>query len=243
MKENIKFNKEKLSNIVNESVSKVINEISINAKKRNVKNAIDTYKRGRSGYNGIKTFGILSAENPDSIPTDAKTNKKNMKFLSQSLKSAHYVFVKQRGHFGGNDEMSYFIFNISLETLKSYAGNYEQTSFFYCELINVNNESKVKSSYYQKQDTTLPYNIRTNPYVLIESTTDWLDASEEEDYSIIGNTFKYTIPLKYFSSFNESVLKRIKDYNIAESTINESIHQIGIHPWYLRSALYNGIKI
>ena len=45
-------------------IQEVINEISINAKRRNEKNAINTFKKGVAGYNGIRTFGIVSAENP-----------------------------------------------------------------------------------------------------------------------------------------------------------------------------------
>ncbi|MDE5888708.1 MAG: hypothetical protein K2H20_01675, partial [Bacilli bacterium] len=106
---NIKIGKSNLKNIIQESIKETLNEISINAKKRNVDNAINIFTKGKSGYNCIKTFGIVSAENPDSQPTDNKTNKKNMHSFSQSLKSSHYVFVRQRGHFGGNDESSYFI--------------------------------------------------------------------------------------------------------------------------------------
>lgn len=222
------------------AIKNVLNEKSINAKKRDIQNAIDTFTKGKSGYNNIKTFGIVTAENPDSMEISRTDNKKRMRTLSNSLKSAHYIFVKQKGHFGGNNEYSYFIFNISLDTLIYYAGLYQQTSFFYCEL----KDNKVISHYYEKEDTTKPYNKITNPYVLIESSDEYIDASNEEDYSEIGGKFRYTIPLKYFEDIDNKIsdnLKRLDERYTPDTIIQQSIECVGQHSWYLRQKIYKGI--
>lgn len=217
-----------------------VDELTKHEKARNVKNAINTYKKGLSGYNGIKSFGILSAENPDSQPVPRNVNKKNMKSLSDSLKTGHYPFVRQRGHFGGNDEWSYFIFNITLETLIYYAAEYEQTSFFYCTLEN----GTVKNDYYQKHDITKPFDRKHNPYVFIESYNGYMDATDAEDYSIIGKDFKYTIPLKCFETVDRMIkhnLEDLRENKHMNLDIDHAFTAVGQTAWYHRAALYKGI--
>ena len=220
-------------------IQEAINEISINAKRRNEKNAINTFKKGVAGYNGIRTFGIVSAENPNSIAAPRQINKKLTKTFAKSLSDAHYAFVKQRGHFGGNDELSYFIFNIKLYTLKYYAGLYEQTSFFYCYL----EDGKVISDYWQKAHNGEPYNEKTNPYVMLEKTDNWVDASNEEQYSIIGNRFKYTIPLKIFENVNNIINTNSKKFinEDFESVMQMANECIGENAWNYRNKLYKGL--
>ena len=113
------------------SIQEFVNEASINAKKRNIDIAKKMFLNGRS-YNNIMNFAIISGENPDSKKDTAANNKKNMKTLSDILKKEHYTFVRQDGHFGGNAEHSYIIFNITQEIAARLSGKFEQTSFFYC---------------------------------------------------------------------------------------------------------------
>lgn len=215
------------------------NEISINAKRSNEKNAINTFKKGVAGYNGIRTFGIVSAEIPNSIEAPRQINKKLTKTFAKSLSDAHYAFVKQRGHFGGSNELSYFIFNIKLDTLKYYAGLHEQTSFFYCYL----EDGKVISEYWQKAHNGEPYDKKTNPYVMLEKTDNWVDASNEEQYSIIGNRCKYTIPLKIFENVNNIIKTNSKKFinEDFESVMQMANECIGENAWNYRNKLYKGL--
>ena len=214
-----------------------INEASINAKKRNIRNAIDVYKRKRKGFNGVRTFGVLTSENPDSMKVSNKENKKRLKSLSNYLKSANYVFVKQEGHFGGNDENSYFVFNIGLDTLKYYAGLFEQTSFIFGKFDG----EEVVSYYYEKEDISKPYSKRLNDYIEKDKTTSFVDASDDSDYSIIGNKFKYRLPFSIFESVSDSIfnsfnnIDRKEDINyILEFTIN----RVGSSPYNYRKKIY-----
>ena len=109
----------------------VITETSRNEKQRNLDISKKMFINGKS-YNNIMSFAILSAENPDSKEDTAANNKKHMKKLSDLLKRDHYTFVRQDGHFEGNVEHSYIIFNITAEATAKLAGKFEQTSFFYC---------------------------------------------------------------------------------------------------------------
>lgn len=215
----------------------LISEASINIKSRNINNAINLIKHGKSGFNNIKTFGIVTAMNPDSIQTSAKENKRNMNLLSKCLKDSHYPFIRQKGHFGGNNEYSYFIFNIKLNTLIYYAAKFEQTSFFFCELKN----NKVINHYYEKQDTSKSFHKKYNPYILIETTSGYIDAADSENYSELGGKFKYTIPLKYFDTVNEQISENLKYFNNDSSIIEKTMNQVGIHPWYVQQKLYKNL--
>lgn len=215
-----------------------INEASINAKKRNIRNAIDVYKKGRSGFNGVKTFGVLTSENPDSMKISNRDNKKNLKVLSNYLKSANYIFVKQKGYFAGNVENSYFIFNIGLETLKYYAGLFEQTSFIYGELKN----EEVISYYYEKKEIDKSFSKRFNPYIEKDKVVSFVDATDSLDYSIIGKDFKYRLPFSIFESVSENIYNKFNEsMSIQEmnSIIDLTINGVGETPHNYRKKIYS----
>ena len=90
-----------LNEIVNKTVSKVINELSISQKKRNDKNAENFFRKLKGGFNGIKSIVIMTAENPDSTVAPRPFNKKANSSLLDDLKSMRYVFVPSMGRFDG----------------------------------------------------------------------------------------------------------------------------------------------
>lgn len=215
-----------------------INEASINAKKRNVRNAIDVYKRIKSGFNGVKTFGVLTSENPDSMKISNRDNKKNLKALSNYLKSANYIFVKQKGYFAGNVENSYFIFNIGLDTLKYYAGLFEQTSFIYGEMKN----EEVISYYYEKSEIDKSYSKRLNPYIEKDKVVSYVDAADSLDYSIIGKDFKYRLPFSIFESVSDKIYDNLNenmDVQEMNKIIDLSINGVGQTPYNYRKKMYS----
>ena len=237
MKQTIRLTERKLRDMIHEAVNEALSENSINAKKRNVNNAIDVFKKGKNGYNNIKTFGIVTAENADSQEQPRSVN--NMKNLSDSLKSAHYAFVRQKGHFGGNDEWSYYIFNISLNTLAHYAGMYEQTSFIFSEI----NDNEVISHYYEKQDINAPYNKKHNLYILKDTANGYIDAADAENYSEIGGKFRYSIPFSIFESVNEKIEENLSLINEdKEFAIDFGMNGVGMSPMFMRQRIYNGVS-
>lgn len=187
-----------------------IDEFTRHKKHRLVKNAIGTFM-GKNG--GIKNFTILTSENPDSKELSYKENRELFADLKKSLKSGRYVWVEQKGHFGGNDEHSLYILNMPLNadgypaTSAYYAGKYEQTSFIYGTVI----DGELHSFYYAKKDTNAKYDKVRNPYVLVEETVGVNDASNAEDYSVIGKNFKYTLPFKIFEDVSEQIVQKIKN--------------------------------
>lgn len=124
----IEVSEQDIKNMTLSAVTEIIN------RQRNINNAQNVFIKGKPGYNGITHFGVITAENPDSTKASVSDNKKYQSMLAKSLKSGHYIWVWQKGHFGGNDEHSMFVFNISVDALAYYSGKYQQTSFIYGEL-------------------------------------------------------------------------------------------------------------
>ena len=51
-------------------------------RQRTRKNIINTFKKGKRGYNAIKTFAVFTAENPDSQSATSGFNKKTKPFTA-----------------------------------------------------------------------------------------------------------------------------------------------------------------
>lgn len=201
----------------------IISEASKNEKRRNLDISKKMFINGKS-YNNIMCFAILSAENPDSR-SDISTadNKKFMKDLSNLLKRDHYTFVRQDGHYEGNIEHSYIIFNITQEVAARLAGRYQQTSFFYCY---PDDNGNIVNEYWEKQDRTQPYNSVKNPYIFINKTTKVHNEKDAEDfYSIIDKDYKYSIDTSVFIKANAALQESIdnlrQEFNLIEESNDE----------------------
>lgn len=206
----------------------VITEASRNEKRRNLDISKKMFINGKS-YNNIMSFAILSAENPDSR-SDISTadNKKFMKDLSSLLKRDHYTFVRQDGHFEGNVEHSYIIFNITVEATAKLAGKFEQTSFFYCY---PDGNGNMVNEYWVKQDTKQPYNSVKNPYIFINKTTKVNNEKDAEDfYSIIDKDYKYSIDPSVFvkadTALHESIENLRSEFNLIEESNDDILNCI-----------------
>lgn len=224
----------------------ILNESTPHEKQRNIKNSIDFLTKSKHGWNNIRTFGIITAENPDSKFVSKKQNNTLMKQFKKGLKQSGYIWVEQEGKFNGNVETSLFIFNINLDTLIYYAGKYEQSSFFFGELVNDGYNQKTKSSYYEKRNQNIPYDKGSNPYDLIESTTNVLNLSDDNpnEYSTIGGKFKYTFPLKYFGYVDESINENLQKYffNRLGDFVDTSINGTGYYSLAVRHRVNYGIN-
>ena len=223
-----------------------INEISINAKKRNEKNVEDAYREKKAGYNGIHYIAVFSAENPDSVQATNSVNKKATHSLSKDLKAARYPIIPATGKFGGNVEHSYAIINIGLDACKYFCGKYQQTSFVYTTIID---GEKVHSEYYEKLDATKPYNKTTNPYVVKDFADGFTDMSDADDFfTVIGKGFKYQIPFPTMTEASATIIGNFlceENSKFMNGTLNEvvefSTNGVGLPPVFRRNLLYKGL--
>lgn len=239
-----------INNVINEYVKNVdLNEESPHQKHRIYKNVEQFFKQRTGGYNGIHTIVVLTAENPDSEQATNKFNKKARRSLLSDIKNGGYTYVPAIGKFG-NTERPYAVFNMSVNTAMILCGKYQQTSFVYSKLEE---DGTIHSEYYEKIDTTLPFNKEKNNYVKKDECDTWEDMSDAEDYfTIIGNKFKYSIPFQIFNTVNETIYKNLSRAIIFErkngnKTINENklldftINCVGLSPYLWRKSLTKGL--
>lgn len=239
------MNNKRIREIIRENISRVISESSINAKKRAHKNIINAFKKGKSGYHAIRTIAVFTSENPDSITAPNDVNRKNLKSLHKSLKSANYVSVPSIGQWEGQKEHPYTVINISRESAARYCGQYQQTSFVFYELED---DSSVKCEYWEKEEPTLPYDPHKNNYVKKGETKEIIETPNSDDnFSQIGKDFKYSA---VFENINESICRNINamkekgfssSNNTFESIIDFSINRKGQAPHIYRGLLYKGL--
>ena len=78
----------------------------------------------------IKTFAILTAENPMGEPTSAQENNVRMGKLRADLKMLGLQYIKVTGSYG-TIEHSLMIVNIPYADAETLAGNYMQESFIF----------------------------------------------------------------------------------------------------------------
>lgn len=248
MRQKIVLTENRLKHIIQEVIDNTLNELSISQKKRNVKDFENAFRKGNRGFNAIKTIVVFTSENPDSQPTSPQVNKKLRKRLLTNIKQGGYAFVPAIGQFG-NAEHPYAVFNMSVDTAKILSGKYQQTSFVYSQL---NDDGSIHSEYWEKADTTMPYDKNTNDYVVKDQSDEWDDMSDAEDcFTIVGKKFKYSIPFKIFENIRNKIANNAiklveQERKEWKSTINEdrlissTIYQVGISPYLWRKALTNG---
>ena len=239
------MNNKRLEEIIRESISHVISEDSKNAIKRIQKNIINAFKKGKSGYHGIRTIAVFTSENPDSIPAPNNVNQKNLELLHKSLKSANYVSVPSIGQWEGQKEHPYTVINISRESAARYCGQYQQTGFVFYELED---DSTVKCEYWEKEEPTLPYDRHKNNYVKKGETKEIIETPNSKDnFSKIGKDFKYSA---VFESINESICRNLNvmaengfggHNNAVEAIMDISINRKGQTPHIYRGQLYKGL--
>lgn len=241
---------DKLKTIVKKCTTNVLNEISISQKKRNIKDFEKVFRNGKNGFNAIKTIVVFTSENPDSQPTNTQINQKLRDALLHDIKSGKYAFVPAIGKFG-NIEHPYAVFNMSIETAKILSGKYQQTSFVFSKL---NDDGSIHNEYWEKQDNNKPYDKKKNDYVKKDQSNEWSDKSDAEDnFTIVGKSFKYSIPFKIFEEINikisnnaiklvEQEKKKWKTEINEDKLIEFTINRVGISPFLWRKALTDGIS-
>ena len=237
----------RINRIITESINKILTEETKSEKKRNQDDIERAFKKGSKGRSGIKSIVVLTAENPDSKSASQKYNKKANHSLLKDLKGGNYVIVPAIGRFG-NDEHPYAVINMSKDTAKYLCGKYQQTSFIYSEFAD---DGKVMSEYWEKKDSEQPYNSNMNPYVLKDTCEEWEDLNGAEDnFTIIGRKFKYSIPFSIFNEIDDTISENISrmisfkakhGVPMTRSGILYMLEGVGYAPANYRKAIYKGL--
>lgn len=148
----------------------------------------------------IKTFAILTAENPNSMKLSRKDNKSKMMDFKTRLKNLGLQYTKIQGHFDGNKENSIIVYNLSYEDAENYAKYYGQKSFFFGT-----NSMPSEITYYEATDDSC------TKYRKIESTKKIENMKDADDFFSRHGDFKFSIDLKYFKDSIDKVCNSIID--------------------------------
>ena len=231
------------------------------AKARNVRKV----KQALSGNNDlIKSWGIITAENPIGMDFPDDVNKKRDSALRSSLAQSNQEYIKVKGQYG-NPENSLFIINPSLSDMKKIASNYGQESFIFAVNTPGDDGFSFDAGYYDmdvddtKKDmwktrfekdpeykipTTIPYKKSiTKKRIINQKDADDFFTSIDSH----GRKFKFQIP--FFESTIRHAYERMmvvtegKDldhikYDLNRITVEADSYSEGSR-WRIRGSLYH----
>ena len=189
--------------------------------------------------NKVKTFGIITAENPMGMKIGSQENMKRNSMLTSFLRSKQYMYCQVKGKYG-NIEHPFMVYNVSLEDMKTIGRTFDQERFIYAEIDNKQGQPHVEFSFYKKdfsENTNIDNGKRLTPsqreYRFIESKGVYvrINTEADDDFTAIGRNFKFSIPFDIFSEainrFNDFISERCEKYeeynNSCERLIRESI--------------------
>ena len=202
----------------------IIQKLNEKAPSVKVKNELFGDSRGL-----IKTFAVLTAENPMSKKlSDLENRQRNNKLkreistkrdkeqaesgLSKEdyFRKLHVQYIPIEGSFG-NKEHSFIVLNISFSDAEYFANKFKQQSFFYGKVYT---DKTATVSYYERQN-------EEDEYKLIETTERIDDASDFDDFFSKYGNIKWSFYLDYF---NENYIPRnITNIKAFEESFDESL--------------------
>ena len=172
----------------------------------------------------VRSFCIMTAENPLEIKLGREENKSLNKELESSLKSGRFVFRHVNGFYGAT-EHSYMILNITLSAAKRLAAMFNQQSFIYAfKSDHTNNTRKPKMTYkfYALRNTVISRciaeykrtgkfpSIPENAYVATDIQNELEFPDSQMEFHSRKNDFKFRIPFGAFvaesADFEDSVV-------------------------------------
>lgn len=213
--------------------TKFINEISKSEKNRLKKDAINAID---NKDDNIRTFLIITGENPMGDPGSNNINRTQNNSLVDYLKKGHYAWQPVQGKYGST-ENSKIIFNIPLDEAKMLGLKFRQQSFIYCR-------KKDKKTLFE-----LYYiNEEQNDYDLVETQDSYNKELGSDLYTKIDKDNKFSIPFDFFTEscnkfntiINEQKNKSEKYNKNFERFLNESLkeNKIGYNRYLNRSLIY-----
>ena len=166
----------------------------------------------------VKTFVILTSENPMGKKFSREENKKLYKSLQTFLKDGRYKYIRVKGQYG-NSEHTVAIFNLSLSEAKTVANKYEQESFIYANKKDVKEKSNNVIFEFWKKES------KNKPYKKID-TVDIVNTSDADDFYTRLKSWKFNMSFTFPPDKNdrENIKEAMEliDYNpYSEYRLNE----------------------
>lgn len=158
----------------------------------------------------IRTFAVLSAENPMGMKNSVAENNKNTAELKSKLKELGVQYVPIEGKYG-NIEHSFMLFNIAREDAQYLAEWFEQESFFFGI-----NSSPATLIYYETSESD-PSNYRK-----VEESNNITNESDADDFFSRHGDFKFKFDLDYFKESVKVIASKIINEDALEKSIQEN---------------------
>ena len=158
----------------------------------------------------IRTFAVLSAENPMGMKNSATENNKNTAELKSKLKELGVHYVPIEGKYG-NIEHSFMLFNIAREDAQYLAEWFEQESFFFGI-----NGSPATLIYYETSESD------PSKYRKVEESKNITNESDADDFFSRHGDFKFKFDLDYFKESVKVIASKIINEDALEKSIQEN---------------------
>lgn len=153
----------------------------------------------------IRTFAILTSENPMAEVSTPADNKKALDDLKKTLRILGLTYTPIKGSYI-TKENSFVIFNCSLSDAKALAGKYKQESFFWGK---TNADSNSEIGYYKTKNNGITY-----PLVEVSDVITYEDDATDF-FSKFGIKFKINM-----REFGDDV-PTVKNQEDFEESLNE----------------------
>lgn len=237
MSKTIKITESEINKAVN-AVFEELDEISRSQKAKIRNKAIGAIN---GADDNVKTFLIITAENPMGDKGGNRQNRNANTSLVDYLQRGNYAWQPVRGKYG-NTENSKIIFNITLGEAKRLGLQFAQESFIYGK----KNNGVTRFELYVM-------NENGNDYDFVEAQDKYINIGDEEKdfYTAIDNKHKFNIPFEYFNEacerfnrkINETKIKSEKYRSGFDRFLNESLKENKTGNFYYlnRTLLYGGM--
>lgn len=174
---------------------------------------------------GIKTFCIMTAENPMGKTLTSQENKELNNELEYILKHCNFKWFPIKGSYD-TKENSYIIYNISKKDAEKLGNMFNQDSIIFATIDG----SNVKYEYMKKE--RCHYNITKTESTIVDATND------EKFWSQIGKDFKFRVPFfDHACNINLKLSKVADAERLLEETVNDN-KWTGKHHYILRYKLW-----
>ena len=131
----------------------------------------------------VRTFAILTAENPNNTSLSAAENNSRMKSLKKTLRDMRINYVKIDGMYN-RKEHSVLATNITLSEAEELAKNYGQESFFFGDEGGI--------YYYERDDAD-------SDYILKDKSNNVTTQNDADNFFSRHGDFKFSIDMDYFN--------------------------------------------
>ncbi len=174
----------------------------------------------------VKTFCIMSAENPMGDELPPEDNAKRRSELEIYLSNANYPWFRIKGKYG-NEEKSHMIYNITRSDAERLGKMFNQESIIFSEL---DNDGEIHYLYLEKG--------KDGDYQETHRRDEYIDMSDADDFfSKISRKSKFQIP--FFDGSDDEAAEMIAEHF---KRINEKVDSKFIDESRLKNYLSNMVN-